>query len=66
MKPYVLRCAIEDLTAWHPYLYVEPFAAAFTAVTGQYSVPPARFLVECEGVRSQWLGKARHFTLHTS
>lgn len=66
MQPRVLRCAIEDLTAWHPDLYVEPYAVAFTAVTGQYSVPPASFLVECEGVKSRWLGKARQFTLAIS
>jgi hypothetical protein len=58
MKPRGLRCAIEDLSQWHPYLYVEPYAVAFVAVTGQYSVPPANFLVECEGVKSRWLGKA--------
>jgi hypothetical protein len=66
MKPCVLRCAIEDLARWHPHLYVEPYGVAFTAVTGQYSIPPASFLVECEGVTSRWLGKARQFTLEAS
>src|SRR5262249_36612767 len=58
--------AIETLSAWHPYLYVEPYAVAFVAVTGQYSVSPACFLVECEGVKSRWLGKARKLTLEVS
>jgi hypothetical protein len=66
MKPPVLRCAIEDLAAWHPSFYVEPYAVAFVAVTGQYSVPPASFLVECKGIKSRWLGKSRQFTLQTS
>jgi hypothetical protein len=43
MPPRVLRCAIEDLTRWHPNLYTEPHAVAFVAVTGQYSIPPAPF-----------------------
>lgn len=66
MKPRVLRCAIEALAAWHPHLFVEPYAVAFVAVTGQYSVSLASFLVECEGVKSRWLGKARQFTLEAS
>jgi hypothetical protein len=66
MEPQVLRCAIEDLGAWHPYLYTEPYTAAFVAVTGQYSVSPAEFLVDCEGVKSRWLGKARGFPLEIS
>lgn len=66
MKPRVLACAIENLAAWHPHLYVEPYAIAFVAVTGQYSVPPASFLVECEAIQSRWLGKARQLTLEVS
>jgi hypothetical protein len=66
MKPRVLPCAIEGLAVWHPHLYVEPYVVAFAAITGQYSVPPARFLVECEDIKSRWLGKADHFTLEAS
>jgi hypothetical protein len=66
MKPRLLRCAIEDLAAWHAQLYAEPYLVAFAAVTGQYSVPPARFLVQCEGVKSRWLGKARQLALEVS
>jgi hypothetical protein len=53
MRPRLLRCAIEDLAGWHPYLYVEPYAVAFVALTGQYSIPPASFLVECQDVESR-------------
>src|SRR5438132_10335409 len=66
MTARVLRCAIEKLSAWHPYLYVEPYAIAFVAVTGQYSVSPANFLVDSEGVESRWLGKARYLKLEVS
>ncbi|MFO0966825.1 MAG: hypothetical protein U0793_14730 [Gemmataceae bacterium] len=57
MKSGVLRCDIEDLAEWHPYLYVEPYVVAFVAVTGQYSVSPARFLLEREDVKSRRLRK---------
>lgn len=66
MIPYVLRCAIEDLAAWHPHLYVEPYIVAFVAVTGQYSVSPASFLVECDGVKARRLGKVSRLTLEIS
>jgi hypothetical protein len=66
MRLRLLRCAIEDLAQWHPHLYVEPYVVAFVAVTGQYSIPPARFLVECEDVESRWLGKAEQFRLEVS
>jgi hypothetical protein len=36
---------------------------AFVAVTGQYSVPPARFRVDCQGLTSRWLGKSRQLAL---
>jgi hypothetical protein len=62
----MLRCAIEDLARRHPYLYVEPYVVAFVAVTGQYSVSPAPFLIECEGIRSRWLGQADRVTLEVS
>ncbi len=35
-------------------------------MTGQYSIPPASFLLECEEVKSHWLGKARQVTLEVS
>jgi hypothetical protein len=66
MKPRVLRCAIENLSEWHPHLYVEPHVVAFVAVTGQYSVSPASLLVKCEGHESRWLGKARQVNLEVS
>ncbi len=66
MPSRILRCAIEDLTLWHPSLYVEPHAVAFVAVTGQYSIPPAPFAVEFDGVESRWLGDARNLALEVS
>src|SRR5216684_7328617 len=66
MEPRVLACAIENLSVWHPHLYVEPYAVAFVAVTGQYSVSPASFLVDCEGVESRWLGRTRQLALEVS
>jgi hypothetical protein len=66
MTPRRFRCAIEDLAAWHPHLYVESYGVAFVAVTGQYSVSPASFLVECEDIESRWLGKAHQLTLEVS
>jgi hypothetical protein len=66
MPSHILQCAIEDLITWHPDLYAEPYAVAFVAVTGRYSIPPASFLVACQGVKSRWLGKASEFTLETS
>lgn len=66
MKRRVLRCAIEDLAIWHPHLYVEPYTVAFAAVTGQYSISPANFLVKCTGVTLPWLGEAGEFTLLAS
>jgi hypothetical protein len=66
MRTRLFRCAIEDIVQWHPYLYAEPYAVAFVAVTGRYSVSPASFLVECQDVESRWLGKAHQFTLEVS
>jgi hypothetical protein len=66
MTPRVLRCAIEDLASWHPSMYVDPHSAAFVAVTGQYSVTPARFAVDCDGVESRWRGNVREFTLEVA
>ncbi len=66
MRPRLFRCTIEDLAEWHPHLYVESYGVAFVAVTGQYSVSPASFVVECENIESRWLGKANQFTLEVS
>jgi hypothetical protein len=66
MAPRLLRCAIEEVPAWHGNLFVEPHVVAFVAVAGQYSPSPARFDVECENVVSRWLGKARACRLEVS
>src|SRR5262245_21559912 len=66
MKSRVFRWAIESLAVWHPHLYVEPYVVAFVAVTGQYSVPPERFQVDCQGLKSRWLGRSRQLVLEVS
>jgi hypothetical protein len=63
MSPRSLRYSIEDIIAWHPRLYVEPHAAAFVAVAGWYSRPPACFEVERERITSRWLRGATQFRM---
>jgi len=63
MSARTLRCSIEDIIAWHPRLHVEPHAAAFVAVVGWYSRPPAGFEVECERIASPWLRGATSFRM---
>jgi hypothetical protein len=46
MAAQVIQCAIEEVAAWYPRLYLESHLVAFVAVTGQYSVPPAEFQVD--------------------
>jgi hypothetical protein len=58
MAVRLLRCAIEEVSDWHPNLFIEPHVVAFVAVAGQYSPSPALFEVECANVVSRWLGKA--------
>jgi hypothetical protein len=66
MKRRSLRCGIEALSSWHPHFYVEPYVVAFVAVTGQYSISPASFLVKCINVESPWLRNGREFSLRIS
>jgi hypothetical protein len=61
-----LRCTIEDVAAWHTRLFLEPHLVACAAVMSRYSESPARFEVECEGIASRWLGRARRFALEVS
>jgi hypothetical protein len=66
MAPRVLRCAIEEVAAWHANLYVEPHVAAFVAVAGQYSPSPALFAVECANITSRWLARSAECRLEVS
>jgi hypothetical protein len=66
MAARLLRCAIEEVPALHPNLFVEPHMVAFVAVVEHYSHSPALFDVECGNVRSRWLGKAAGFRLEVS
>src|SRR5262245_8403778 len=66
MANRVLSCGIEGLAGWYPDLFVEPHIVAFVAVTGQYSVPPAEFSVECQNISSEWLHDGTQLTLAIS
>src|SRR6266852_1222040 len=66
MAPRVLACAIEQIADWHPSLFVRPHVVALVAVVGQYSPSPALFDVECDNVRSRWLGRDAGFRLEVS
>lgn len=61
-----LRCAIEQLSDWHPRLFLEPHVVACGAVLSLYSAPPALLEVECANIRSRWLGSAKRFRLEVS
>lgn len=61
-----LRCTLEEIAAWHPQLFLEPHIVAGAAVMSHYSDSPAAFEVECEGIVSRWLGRAKRFSLEVS
>src|SRR6516165_12025076 len=61
-----LRCAVEEIAAWHPQMFLEPHIVACVAVMSHYSDSPTMFEVECEGIASRWLGKEKGFTLEVS
>ena len=61
-----LRCAVENLEAWYPRLFLEPHSVACVAVLGRYSSPPATFDVACEGIASRWLSQDGAFRLEVS
>lgn len=61
-----LRCAIEEIAAWHPQLFLEPHIVACAAVISHYTESPALFEVECEGITSRWLGRAKRFALEAT
>jgi hypothetical protein len=63
MASRTLRCAVEEIEAWHPQLFLEPHIVACVAVMSRYSESLASFEVECEGITSRWLGRAKRFTL---
>jgi hypothetical protein len=61
-----LRCALKDLEAWYPRLFLEPHSVACVAVMSQYSDSPATFDVACEGITSRWLDQNSAFRLEVS
>ena len=61
-----LQYAIEQISDWHPRLFLELHIVACVAVVSPYSASPALFEVECENIESEWLGKATRFRLEVS
>ena len=61
-----LHCTIEQISEWHPRLFLELHIVACVAVVSPYSTSPAVFEVECENIESEWLGEATRFRLEVS
>lgn len=66
MPRRILRCAIEEVADWHPRLFLEPHIIAAAAVLSRYSSTPALCEVECENIKSRWLGRAKGLALEVS
>jgi hypothetical protein len=66
MASRTLRCAIEELADWYPRLFLEPYIAACVALLCRYTDSPAAFVVECDGIVSRWLERAKRFRLEVS
>jgi hypothetical protein len=62
----ILPCAIEQIAEWHPELYLEAHIVAGVAVMRENGPPPCRMEVECQGISSARLGRARRFRLQVS
>lgn len=62
----ILRCAVEQISDWHPRLFLEPHIIACVAVLTQYSKSPAVVEVECSNIASAWLGQEKQFSLEIS
>jgi hypothetical protein len=66
METLTLRCAVEQISDWHPRLFLEPHIIACVAVLTQYSTSPAIIEVECSNITSAWLGQEKQFSLEVS
>ena len=60
------RCAIEKISDWHPYMFLEAHIVACVAVMRSHSSSPAVFEVTCENIDSDWLGEETRFMLEVS
>ena len=60
------KCAIEKISDWHPYLFLEAHIAACVAAMRLHSSSPAIFEVTCENIVSDWLGEEKQFMLEVS
>jgi hypothetical protein len=66
MGTLTLHCAVEQISDWHPRLFLEPHIIACVAVLTQYSKSPATVDVECTNITSTWLGQEKQFVLEVS
>lgn len=66
MGTLTLRCTVEQISDWHPRLFLEPHIIACVAVLNQYSKSPAIVDVECSNIVSAWLGQEKQFSLEIS
>lgn len=66
MEILTLWCAVEQISDWHPRLFLEPHIVACVAILKQYSKSPARVEVECASIVSTWLGQEKRFRLELS
>jgi len=65
MNP-TLQCPIEQVADWHPRLFLEPHIVACVAVLSRFSSSPTAIDVECVGIRSKLLARARGCSLVAS
>jgi hypothetical protein len=61
-----VECTIEELAAWYPRLFVEPYIVACVAILSKYSNSPASLEVDCEGIDGRALGTGGRFRLRVS
>lgn len=66
MQLPTLRCTIEQITDWHPHLFLEPHIVACVAVLSKYSASPVIIEVECTEIVSPWLEQGTQLRLELS
>lgn len=62
----IIDCAIEEIIAAHPGLYLEHCAVMAVALLSRNHAPPAEFRVQCEGLPLPTLRKQPGFLLRVS
>ncbi len=66
METRILRCGVDQISDWHPHLFLEPHIVACVAILSQYSSSPAVIEVECLDIVSTWLEQSAKFQLEIS